>query len=153
MKSADLERLVDRRLKALPAPRAPRTLLPRVMAAVEILSSAPWYTRAWFAWPRVWQVASIAALVVLVAGVAAGWPHAEAVADALRPRPELSVPAQVTTMTRALDASWDATRIVWRVLVQPVIGYVVVFALMMFTACVAFGTALSRVALGGASEL
>ena len=68
MNPDDLERLTHRELHRLPAPRAPRTLLPRVMAAVEAWANRPWYTRAWFTWPLGWQVASAAALVLLVTG-------------------------------------------------------------------------------------
>ena len=47
MNPADLETLVDCKLKALPTPRAPHTLLPRVLAAVQEWTLRPWYTRAW----------------------------------------------------------------------------------------------------------
>ena len=60
MNPDDLERLAHHELHRLPAPRAPRTLLPRVMAAVEAWANRPWYTRAWFTWPLGWQVASLA---------------------------------------------------------------------------------------------
>ena len=43
--------LVDRELRQLPSPRAPHTLLPRVLAAVEQWTRRPWYARAWFTWP------------------------------------------------------------------------------------------------------
>ena len=32
-------------------PRAPHTLLPRVLAAVQAWAQRPWYERAWFTWP------------------------------------------------------------------------------------------------------
>jgi hypothetical protein len=38
-------------------------------------------------------------------------------------------------------------------MVEPLLRYVIVFVLIMSAACVVFGTALNRVALGGASEL
>src|SRR5580765_1858939 len=68
MYPADLDRLVDRELKHLPSPRAPHTLLPRVLAAVEHWTRRPWYERAWFTWPVGWQIASLAVLALLVAG-------------------------------------------------------------------------------------
>ena len=64
MNPTDLETLVDRELRRLPALRAPHTLLPRVLAAVQRWSQRPWYARAWFTWPIGGQIASAAALVL-----------------------------------------------------------------------------------------
>ena len=58
MDPAELERLVDRALGQLPAPRAPRTLLPRVMAAVPT-PARPWHARPWLMWPAGWQIISL----------------------------------------------------------------------------------------------
>ena len=62
----DLERVAQRALERLPAPRAPHTLLPRVMAAVQQWTRRPWYARAWVTWPLGWQALSTAALVLLL---------------------------------------------------------------------------------------
>lgn len=153
MQQDDLERLIDRELRALPAPRAPRSLLPRVMAAVAARHVMPWYRRGWANWPPLWQVASLVAVVALSAGVVVSWPYLSTVAATLRPDVGAFVPSQVRALTGAVAEGLDATRVLWRVLVEPVIGYVVAFVLTMFLACVAFGTALDRVALGGPSEL
>jgi hypothetical protein len=66
MHPVDLEILVGRELRRLPVPRAPQTLLPRVLAAVQAWAQRPWYERAWFTWPVGLQIASIAALIVIV---------------------------------------------------------------------------------------
>jgi len=124
MPPADLERIVDRELRRLPAPQAPRTLLPRVLAAVDAWSRRPWYTRAWFTWPLGWQIASIAAAAALVYGV---W--------ALPPAP----PA--VTMTTS------AGRVVWRALIEPFLTYVAVIIVLMCLACAAFGAALNYIFL------
>ena len=64
----DLERLVDRELKRLPAPRAPETLLPRVMLAVGARrAEAP--APDWMTWPLSWQVASLVAVVLIAIGL------------------------------------------------------------------------------------
>ncbi len=65
MPLVDLGTLVDRELGRLPLPRAPRTLVPRVMAAIQEWSLRPWYERAWFTWPRGWQLASLALLMAI----------------------------------------------------------------------------------------
>lgn len=122
MPFADLEQKVDRELRRLPMPRAPHTLLPRVLAAVEAWVNRPWYTRAWFTWPVGWQVASIALLALVVAGV---W--------MLPPAP----PSVVVTT--------NAGRVLWRTMVEPFLVYAFGIVIIMGLACAAFGAALSYV--------
>lgn len=122
MPFADLEQRVDRELRRLPAPRAPHTLLPRVLAAVEAWVNRPWYTRAWFTWPLGWQVASVALLALAVAGV---W--------MLPPAP----PSVVVTT--------NAGRVLWRTIIEPFLAYAFVIVVIMCLACAAFGAALSYV--------
>src|SRR6478752_931002 len=62
----DLEALASRELRRLPLPRAPQTLLPRVLAAVDAWARRPWYMRAWFTWPLGWQGASLALVAFAV---------------------------------------------------------------------------------------
>lgn len=119
---ADLEQRVDRELRRLPAPRAPQTLLPRVLAAVEAWVNRPWYTRAWFTWPLGWQVASVALLALAFAGL---W--------MLPPAP----PSVVVTT--------NAGRVLWRTIVEPFLAYAFVIVVIMCLACAAFGAALSYV--------
>src|SRR5947207_14153079 len=66
MNPIDLEQLVDAELKRLPTPRAPRTLLPRVLAATAS-EPRPQPSRGWGAWPRLGQFAAgfVAAVVVI----------------------------------------------------------------------------------------
>jgi hypothetical protein len=64
-----VESVVDRELRRLPHPRAPRSLLPGVLAATDQWASRPWYARAWLTWPRPWQVASVVTLAVLIVGL------------------------------------------------------------------------------------
>src|SRR5262245_391891 len=146
----DLEQFVDRALADLPQPRAPRTLLPRVMSAVEQAARRPWYARAWFTWPRAWQAAFAAALLVSVVGGSMLVPTtSHLVTEVWNFRIALSTGIDVPYW---VISTWGATRVLWRVIVEPVLPYVVVFTLSMSAACVAVGTALDRVALGGASE-
>lgn len=118
----DLEQRVDRELRRLPAPRAPHTLLPRVLAAVDAWLNRPWYTRAWFTWPLGWQVASVALLALAFAGI---W--------MLPPAP----PSVVVTT--------NAGRVLWRTIVEPFLAYAFVIVVIMCVACAAFGAALSYV--------
>lgn len=135
----ELERLIDRELKQLAPPRAPRTLMPRVLGEVRRRAAAPWYQRAWFTWPRQWQVVSAAALAAVLVGIAMLLPeiHVGKAAG--------NFTSRVADATESTGAGVNAALVLWRALLQPVIGYVLVFVAVMFAACAAFGTALGRV--------
>ena len=125
----ELAAFVDRELRRLPTPRAPETLLPRVLAAADAWARRPWYTRAWFAWPAGWRAASVAALALLVFGL---W--------RLPPAPKSAV------------AAAGATRVVWDLLVAPALPYAVGFVVLMVITCVAAGLALNYVLLERAEQ-
>ena len=116
----ELERRVHDELRRLPGPLAPQTLLPRVLAAVDAWANRPWYARAWFTWPVGWRIVSIAALVFAVYGT---WN--------LPP-----LPASVVTTT-------NAGGVIWRTLIEPLLGYVVGLVVLMCLACAVFGAALN----------
>jgi hypothetical protein len=148
MNSLELEVIVGRQLRQLPPPRAPHTLLPRVMAAVHAWTRRPWYERAWFTWPLGWQMASAAALILLVAGggmlLPGAWAAAVAGASTLA-APRLSEVAEVAGRTAV---AVNAAGVLWRALFEPFLPYVFGLALLMCLACAAFGAALNHIALG-----
>jgi Na+/proline symporter len=125
----DLEARVDRALRRLPSPRAPHTLLPRVMTSVHAWRERPWYTRAWFAWPLGWRLLSIVPAALLMYFV---W-HL--------PAP----PAQVVAAT-------SASRVVWDLMIAPLLPYFLVLVVLMGLACVLFGLALNYVLLERAEQ-
>jgi hypothetical protein len=116
----DLERRMRDELARLPAPLAPATLLPRVLAAVDGWVSRPWYARAWFTWPLAWQAASV---VFVALALYATW-----VAPPL--------PASIV-------ATGNAGGVIWRTLIEPLLGYVVGLIVLMGLACAVFGAALN----------
>jgi hypothetical protein len=121
---ADRDDAVQRALARLPYRRAPRTLLPRIMAAV----SRPWYARAWLTWPHAWQAAS---LVLLVALGAAAWWLASGI----------ELPEETA---HTADAMTTLARVVWRIALEPVFAYVLVLSILAtFTAAAAWA-ALAR---------
>jgi hypothetical protein len=148
MNPDDLEHLVEERLRRLPALRAPRTLLPRVMAAVQ-LAAHPWYTRSWFTWPRVWQVASTLALLVVVAGIsiagaaadqqAPGWLVGLVGVDVIEPAGVVA--SRVAVALRAFT-------IVSRTMTESLFGVIPMLFLIMSAATVVLGTVIGRVAMG-----
>lgn len=133
MDPVDLDERLDRELQALPRPRAPRTLLPRVLAAT--VERGPAVT-GWFTWPLAWQAGSMAALAALVAGV---WMVLTA------------PPAPVADMARTAGETATVMRALWEVLLQPVATYVAALGVSLAIACAA-AWALFEVALGGASH-
>ena len=147
MDPADLERLIDRELQQLPAPPAPRTLLPRVMAAVE-QSQRPWYTRAWLTWPAGWQIASALLLVALVAGAMVLLPVLQSAVNALTFVADIR--GDVAETARDVAGVTTAVRVLWRTLLAPVVPYAFGLVLLMCAACAVFGTALNHLVFGKA---
>ena len=145
MHPADLEVLVNRELRRLPLPRAPHTLLPRVMAAVHAWTERPWYERAWFTWPLGWQLVSAAALLVALAGGVMLMPRAEAAVDVIASSLASGVMSDVETLTRRGATVISAARIIWRTALEPFVAYALVLVVLMCAMCVACGTALNRV--------
>jgi hypothetical protein len=150
MNEQDLERVTQRELQRLPAPRAPHSLLPRVMAAVEAWAARPWYTRAWFTWPAGWQAASIAAVALVIAGAVLAGPHVQAVASGMLGAVQLF--AGGVSDTAPVETTANGARILWRTLLEPLATYALVVIVLMFVACAVFGTALNHVVVERAEQ-
>lgn len=116
----DLEQRMRDELARLPSPVAPATLLPRVLAAVDAWLNRPWYARAWFTWPLGWQLLSAIFVALALYGT---WMA-----------PPLPAP---------LVATGSAGSVIWRTLIEPLLGYVVGLVLLMGLACAVFGAALN----------
>ena len=114
----ELETLVHRRLRQLPDPQAPQTLLPRVMAAVRAWSERPWYQRAWVSWPAALQAVSIAALAAVIGGgfLVVQWTE------------RVAAPAIV----------------LWRTLVEPAAPYAFLAVLLLSLTCSLLGGVLNH---------
>ena len=148
MNPIDLEHLVDAELKRLPAPPAPRTLLPRVLAATAAEPRTQ-PSRGWASWPRLWQFAvGLAAAAVLVGA----WK----IAVIARPFVAEIWPAsglgQATSVTRNAGDTATVARVLWDVVLQPVATYVSVLAISFALACALLWSAVERLAPGGASQ-
>jgi hypothetical protein len=148
MQPADLESLVDGELRQLPLPRAPHTLLPRVLAAVQHWAGRPWYARAWFTWPLAWQAVSIAALVLIVGAGAMLIPSAQAAAGDAWSTLASGRIGEMAAVARRAMVTINAVRILWSAVLEPFVAYACVLVVLMCLACVAFATALNRVAFG-----
>ena len=142
-----LEELVDRRLRQMPAPRAPETLLPGVLRAVRA-APAP-AVSGWAGWPAIWQGAAGAALVVVLIGVIQIWPAIDATLALAWSRVIEAVGPYTSAVADAVSPFLTAGRVIWRVVVEPVGLFLVMFLAVMGVACAAFGTAWRHVAFGG----
>jgi hypothetical protein len=148
MDPVDLERLIDRELRRLPAPAAPRTLLPRVMGAVRAAEPQPWFSRAWRTWPPAWQIVSMVLLFAALGGAATLAPIAQA---ALNDIPFVStMRAEVAATAESVETARTTMRVLWRALVAPVVPYAFGLVTLMCAACALFGTALNHLVFGKA---
>jgi len=157
MQPVDPEAVVHRALNRLPLPRAPRTLLPRVLAAARALAERPWYTRAWLTWPIAWQAASVAALVLLVALGVRMAPLADTTlrgAAAAVPgdgvAPLVDAARRIDSAARSAAAVADAIWVAWRAVMLPGVIYGFGLLGLMCAVCTAFFATLSRLAFGKA---
>jgi hypothetical protein len=127
----ELARLIHRELRQLPPPRAPRSLRPRVMAAVQQRPRTPWS----------WRL--VAALVL---------PPAAAIAIALAARAAASDVTSFWSLMEIAGAISVLARVMWEALVQPVVTYAIVFFLVAAFAGSAIWTAFRCLAFEGVSQ-
>ena len=133
MDDLDLERFVDRELKRLPTPQAPRTLLPRVMSVVAGTRPLAWYSRPWLDWPWALQLLSLVVAGTIASGGWMLWNQA----------PELALRInQTAAVSRAL----------WSAFIGPIAFIVLALTIVVALACAAAWTAVTRVTFGGASS-
>jgi hypothetical protein len=152
MTPADLETLARGAVRALPAPRAPQTLVPRVMRAVQAWAERPWYARAWFTWPVACQAVSVAALALVIVGGLMLGPRAEAAASAALSIVRSQVVGNVANVAPPVEATASGAGILWRTLIEPLATYAIGVIVLMCLACAAFGTALNRVVIERAEQ-
>jgi len=148
MNPIDLEQLVDGELKRLPTPPAPRTLLPRVLAATAA-HPHPQPARGWAGWPRAWQFVGGAVTAVMLLGVWKLLVFSRPLLDQLFPT---TGSTGASTLTRNADDVATVVRVLWEGLLQPVATYVSVLAVSFALACALLWTAVERLAPGGASQ-
>lgn len=141
---ADLERRLDRALRNLPTPRAPGSLVTRVLAAVEPAATPVRRSRGWRAWPRRWQVSALVALCI-IAGAIVWLPWLTTLVSAANGG---AIAASVSARADQLTLAATALRLVWDVTVQPFMPYVVGLAVLMGAAFAILGITLTYVASG-----
>ena len=130
-----LEQRVGDRLQRLPGVRAPRRLLPNVMAATAAARALPWHARPWLTWPVALQALSIVVVAATATVAWSVWSDARAIGAVQQAR-------QATS----------AVRVLWDVLIGPIAMFVLALTVIVSLACAAAWTAVRHVALGGASH-
>lgn len=143
MDPAELEREIHTRLQGVPAPHAPTSLRVRVMAAVAAHGARPWYRGPWFTWPITIQfVSGVTACVAVVAALVWG--------SSVPEQARLVVVGLSQNVPSAVHGGWpaplqraaetlEAARVVWRVLLGPVVFYTSAFVVVVggaFALCV-----------------
>jgi hypothetical protein len=128
----ELERLIDRELRALPGPRAPRTLVPRLMQAVRTGRPAPVPS----VWPGIVLVMSVMACIAAIPWIVGSSVALE------------KLLAAVKTVSLAISIM----QVAWRALFEPIVTYAAVVLLLTAFLCSALWKALRFVASEGASH-
>lgn len=104
----------------------------------------------WFTWSPALQAASLAAMVLLVAGGFNLWPMAKWMMTAALSQAVIESSA-VASVVEQGRAAVGAASVLWRV-IEPVAWTAVIWIAVMGAASAAFGAALRTVVLGGTSR-
>jgi hypothetical protein len=148
--SFELEQFVGRRLRALPAPRAPLTLLPRVLAAARAWSQRPWYAREWLTWPLPWQLGSAAVLLLTIVAGFVMVPTLQLLVADTTASFAAAIEFDLPRFAGGLHVSASALRVIWRALVQPFLPYAFGLVVLMSAASATVAIALNRLMFGRA---
>ncbi len=122
MNFSDLESFIHRKLAELPAPRAPRALLPRIMAEVRRTVRSPWREWPWFGWPRPRPAVGLVALtaLILTGGLALDWSSGGTVGNAWG-----GFVATAEEAAIGVGATVREAQVLWRVFLEPIAGYLI----------------------------
>jgi hypothetical protein len=144
-----LEAKANLELRPLPHLKAPATLLPRVMAAIQARQALPWYRRPWQAWPR--KIQCLLGPLMTIFPVLAfylsriGWNNLATSGVALEVDQKLSLLSLAgSTIDTLANAFWHAGR---ALMGQPILLAGIIVSVLMYLACIGIGTACFRVIL------
>src|SRR5690606_14149379 len=136
-------------LSALPAPRAPLTLLPRVLAAAERLAAGDEPLAVASRWSPLAQALVAAVAAALVAGTFWIGTLVDPLA-LLLPAPVQDAGHQASQAVSTVGELLRVASLVWQAVVAPIVKGLFAVTLILCAACVLCAAALSRLALGGA---
>jgi hypothetical protein len=138
---------LQRELRQLPELRAPATLIPRVLQAIE-MRARQWWRRPWLAWPLSAQLLSGAFLLVILGAGIYVW-------EVYSPNFVLATLAQHYPRIESLwslGASLGNSLILVTNASQPWLCYITAAVVLMYFCCIGLGAVCFRVAFGGVSK-
>lgn len=148
-----LTRLIGDALGTLPAPRAPHTLLPRVLAEAKSRSAASGHRAVWRHWPGWAQMAAGVAGIAALVALAWFWTGASPGAGVnLLPEPVQQAGRQVDALSSTARDLLQVGVLVWQSIVGPLAKGLFTLTLLLCAACALCAAALGRIALGGAHQ-
>lgn len=141
-----LEKFIDRQLRGLPELKAPPTLVPRVLAAIQIRQRQQiWWQQPWLQWPRPAQVISCALAMLAIATAYFALPDWDSLAVNTLPE---KVAHRFALFSWLWEIGSSLVNTVTAILhaFQPwlIYGFAVLF--LMYLTCVGLGTICFRVA-------
>ena len=146
MDFAELEQSTDRALHRLPMPKAPLTLLPRVLAAAAGLARRPWYSRTWFTWPAPLRMGSAIAGVLLMALTVVFAPQTAQVGAAISHYLAVAIAALPELLELASGIA-AVVQIAWHGVLQPVAVFGFAIVVLSVLICGACWTLVNRLTL------
>jgi hypothetical protein len=143
----ELEREISRELETLPPLIAPRTLIPRVLAALEAQWALPWYRRAWQMWPTSLQAASFAMLLAFFGSLCfGGWQMSHSQMASMTAHKFGDALSSLQVAVNAAGVLANAAGMAFKSFGQAVVIGSIAALVMGYGLCVALGTAAYRLA-------
>ena len=137
----ELDELLDRELCHLPPFTAPRSLAPRVMAAVRAKAAAvaaPWWLQSWAAWPMYARAALFVAALLIATIFFSG---SVVLDDQIQ-----NIPNPMANLLGDFATIGNTIALLWQKFGQPLFLTRMAVCVAMYFVCVGLGTAMFRVA-------
>jgi hypothetical protein len=157
MHDPDLDAPLAAALSRLSTMHAPETLLPRVLAATQAMASRPWYARTWDTWPVMYQKASVAICLLVLAAMTLtmplsdrSWIDAAGALTGGRFDAFLETLDNTTRIARGAEAAGSAAGSLWQTLSVPLLLYACVVGALLCLVMGLFSMALDRLTPGKA---
>ena len=143
-----LEREISRELRALPELIAPRSLVSRVMAAIENRLTLPWYRQSWEIWPLALRAVSLVILLAMFGGLSfAAWRLSQAESFAAAMHGPISWLSGLGAIWHAVTVVVSGVALMVKQLGTTVIIGCLVALALGYAMCVALGTVYLRLGL------
>jgi hypothetical protein len=144
---SELEHFLRRELGRLPDRKAPGTLAPRVLAAIEAKARKSWWQQSFWAWP----VAAQTSFVVLLATAAGflvrlAWMFGGTLSAGASGQSMERVWRLYSSFSEVLVTLGGAISLVLRSVAQPWVWGALAVSFLMYLCCVAAGTVFMRLA-------